>query len=257
MDKKDLPRRAPEIRARPFNRVSDRPSQLENLLSPAEQEQLTAIATVLDFRRGGTTVFSEGEDAHFVYAVDTGVVRIGRHGENGHRQILAFMVPGDLFGLPHDGVYVNTAETVCPTRLYRVPWDKLCTIMLREPQLQLHMLIRVAYDLRQAQRQIMILGQQNTRQRLASLLIDMLRHPEFFDPKRRRLKLPINRFDLADYLGTARETAVRALATLEREGLVRRLNSEVIEIRDIEGLHAIQRGRRRSLRRCCRLTGSG
>ena len=245
MDKKPLPQRAPEIRARPFNRRTDQPSQLENLLSPAEQDQLSGIATVLDFRRGGITIFSEGEDAHFIYAVDTGVVRIGRHAVNGHRQILAFMVPGDLFGLPDDGIYVNTAETVCPSRLYRVPWDKLCTIMLRQPQLQLHMLVRVAHDLRQAQRQLMILGQQNTRQRLASLLIDMLGHPEFFDSKKKRLKLPINRFDLADYLGTARETAVRALATLEREGLIRRVNSEMIEIRDISGLHAIQRGRRR------------
>jgi CRP-like cAMP-binding protein len=243
--KKNLPRRAPEIRARAFNRMRDRPSQLANLLSPAEQEQLSGISTVLDFRRGGSTIFSEGEDAHFIYAVDSGVVRIGRHAENGQRQILAFMVPGDLFGLPQDGIYVNTAETVCASRLYRVPWDKLCAIMLREPQLQLHMLVRVAHDLRQAQRQIMILGQQNTRQRLASLLIDMSRHPEFFDSNRKRLKLPINRFDLADYLGTARETAVRALASLESEGLVRRLNSEVIEITNIEGLHAIQRGRRR------------
>src|SRR5262249_54722751 len=141
MGKKPLPDRAPEIRARPFNRLNDRPSQLENLLSPTEQDQLGDIATVLDFRRGGITIFSEGEDAHFVYAVDTGVVRIGRHAANGQRQILAFMVPGDLFGLPHDGIYVNTAETVCPSRLYRVPWDKLCTIMLRQPQLQLHMLV--------------------------------------------------------------------------------------------------------------------
>lgn len=245
MDKEVLPHRAPEIRARPFNRKMDRPSQLENLLSPGEQDQLTGISTVLDFRRGGITIFSEGEDAHFIYAVDSGVVRIGRHAVNGQRQILAFMVPGDLFGLPHDGIYVNSAETVSPSRLYRVPWDKFCAIMARQPQLQLHMLVRVAHDLREAQRQIMILGQQNTRQRLASLLIDMLGHPEFFDSKRKRLKLPINRFDLADYLGTARETAVRALATLEREGLVRRVTAELIEIRDIDGLHAIQRGRRR------------
>ena len=235
----------PEIRARPFDRISDRPSGIENLLSPKEQQELRSIATVLDYRRGGITIFSEGEDAHFVYAIDEGVVRISRHAENGQRQILAFMVPGDLFGLPQDGIYVNTVEVVCPARIYRFPWQRLREIMVREPQLQLNLLVRVAYDLRQAQRQIMILGQQSTYQRLAIFLLEFLRYPEFYDAKRSRLSLPINRFDLADYLGIARETVARGFARLEREGLARRLKSGSIEILDVNGLRQLQRAPRR------------
>ncbi|HYK81336.1 MAG TPA: helix-turn-helix domain-containing protein [Micropepsaceae bacterium] len=246
-DRNPEKRHAPEIRARPFDKISDRPSGIENLLSSKEQEELRAIATVLDYRRGGITIFSEGEDAHFVYAIDEGVVRVSRHAENGQRQILAFMVPGDLFGLPHDGIYVNTVEAVCPARIYRFPWQRLREIMVREPQLQLNMLIRVAYDLRQAQRQIMILGQKNTYQRLAVFLLEFLRYPEFYDSKKSRLNLPINRFDLADYLGIARETAARAFARLEREGLARRLASGSIEILDVNGLRQLQRaGKRRN-----------
>lgn len=238
-------KRAPEIRARPFDRISDRPSGIENLLSPKEQQELRGIATVLDYRRGGITIFSEGEDAHFVYAIDEGVVRISRHAVNGQRQILAFMVPGDLFGLPDDGSYVNTAEVVCPARIYRFSWQRLKEMMVREPQLQLNMLVRVAYDLRQAQRQIMILGQQSTYQRLAIFLLEFLQYPEFYDAKKSRLALPINRFDLADYLGIARETVARAFARLEREGLARRLTTECIEILDVHGLRQLQRARRR------------
>ena len=155
--KKRPARTAPEIRARIFDRVTDRPSQIENLLSPKEQDRLREIATVLEYRRGGLTIFSEGEDAHFVYAIDEGVVRVSRHAENGQRQILAFMVPGDLFGIPDAGIYANTAETVSAVRLYRFPWQQLFRIMMEEPQLQLNLLVRVAYDLRQAQRQIIIL----------------------------------------------------------------------------------------------------
>jgi len=234
-----------EIRARPFDRVSDRPSRIENLLSPKEQRELRAIATVLDYRRGGITIFSEGEDVHFVYAIDEGVVRISRHAANGQRQILAFMVPGDLFGIPDGGVYVNSAEVVCPARIYRFPWQRLKDIMVREPQLQLNLLMKVAYDLRQAQRQIMILGHQNTYQRLASFLLDFLRYPGFYDEKQSRLNLPINRFDVADYLGIARETAARAFARLEREGLARRLASGDIEILNVKGLQQLQLDRRR------------
>ena len=245
---KPMLKHAPEIRARPFDKRADRPSRIENLLSPKEQRDLREIATVLDYRRGGLTIFSEGEDAHFVYAIDEGVVRISRHAENGQRQILAFMVPGDLFGIPDGGAYCNTAEAVSPARIYRFPWLRLKEIMLKEPQLQLNMLVRVAYDLRQAQRQIMILGQQSTYQRLAAFLLDFLRHPEFFNEANAQLNLPINRFDLADYLGIARETAARAFARLEREGLARRLRSGLIEILDVDGLRELQQGRRRRAR---------
>ena len=238
-------RLAPEIRARPFDKISDRPSRIENLLSPNEQRALRNIATVLDYRRGGNTIFSEGEEGHFVYAIDEGVVRISRHAENGHRQILAFMVPGDVFGLPDGGTYVNSAEVISSARIYRFPWHRLREIMVREPQLQLNMLVRVAYDLRQAQRQIMILGQQNTYQRVASFLLEFLTHPEFYDKNKSLLNLPINRFDFADYLGIARETLARALGKLERDGLLKRLDGGSFEILDLHRLQQLQRSPRR------------
>lgn len=45
-------------------------------------------------------------DAHFLYAVGEGVMRISSHQEDGDRQILAFMWPGDLFGLAENGRYM-------------------------------------------------------------------------------------------------------------------------------------------------------
>jgi len=237
--------RWPEIRARSFDGSIEHPAQVENLLSRDEQEQLQRIATLIEYRRGGNTVFSEGEDAHFVYFIDDGIVRISRYAENGHRQILALKVPGDLFGLPDGGQYVSTAETVGPARIYRIPWQRMFQTLSAEPQLQLIFLKKVAYDYGLAERRIMVLGQQNTYQRLASFILELLQVPEFFDQRSSRLKLPVNRFDLADYLGTAPESAARSFARLERDGLVRRVTSRTLEILDVDGLKALQRGRRR------------
>ena len=240
--------RLPEIRARPFNREKDPPAQIANLLSRKQQGDLRAIATVLEFERGDRTIFSEGEDAHFVYAVANGVVRVSRHAENGRRQVMALMLPGDLFGLPHEGLYVNCAETVCPSTLYRVPWQQWNTMMRREPDMQITLLVRVAFDLRQAQRRIMILGQQNASQKLASFLLDFAEYPEFYDTRRRQLELPLTRFDLGDYLGVAAETVVRTFAKLERGKIIRRLSSRRIEIEDMDALRRLVNGRRRSPR---------
>lgn len=235
----------PEIRARPFDRERDPPTQIENLLSRSQQAKIRSIATVLEYQRNNSTIFSEGEDAHFVYSVAAGIVRVSRHSDSGRRQVLAFMLPGDLFGLPDAGLHVNSAETVCPATLYRVPWQQLREMMMCEPEMQINLLIRVAFDLRQAQRRIMILGQHNISQRLASFLLDFIHHPDFYDVKRRLLTLPLTRFDLGDYLGSAPETIARALAKLEREGVIHRVSSRLIEIRNARALQQKVSGRRR------------
>lgn len=232
--------RMPVIRARRFDRDRDTPSKIENQLSRKQQAAFRRIATVLEYSRGGTTIFSEGEDAHFVYAVADGIVRVSRHTNQGRRQVLALMLPGDVFGLPDTGIYLNTAEVACPATLYRLPWVDLRDLMLREPSLQLSLLVKVAYDFREAQRRIMILGQHNTYQRLASLMLDFMEHPAFYQKKASYLTVPLTRFDIADYLGMAPETVARGFARLEREGLIKRLSSRQIQILNVDGLRDLQ-----------------
>ena len=237
--------RLPEIRARPFDRKTDLPNKIENLLPRRQQARLGAIATVLDYQRANSTVFSEGEDAHFIYSVAAGVVRISRHTESGRRQILALMLPGDLFGIPEAGLYANSAETVCPATLYRVPWHQLNAMMLKEPEMQVSLLLRMAFDLRQAQRRIVMLGQHNIGQRLASFLLELAQHPDFYSRRTRRLELPLTRQDLGDYLGAAAETAARALAGLERARVIRRISPRLLELADMVRLREATGGKRR------------
>jgi CRP/FNR family transcriptional regulator, anaerobic regulatory protein len=238
--------RLPEIRARAFDREKDSGAKIENLLSRGQQNRFRAIATVLEYQRAGSTIFSEGEDAHFIYSVNSGVVRISRYSDSGRRQVLALMLPGDLFGFPQGGRYVNSAITASSASLYRVPWERLRELLLHEPEMHLNMLIRVAFDLREAQRRIMILGQQNIGQRLASFLIDFSQHPDFYDERKRLLTLPLTRFDLGDYLGSAPETVARDFAKLEQLGAIRRISPRLIEIPSIEALRNVVGGRRRA-----------
>ena len=236
---------APKISARRIDRTGDEPTTTGNLLSRKEQDALRGIAKLVEFPKPGMTLFMRGADAQFVYVIDTGVVRIVRLAPNGQRRILAFMISGDQFGIPDCGVYANTAETVCPTKAYKLPWPKLRQMMAEDSQLQLSLLIKLAHDFRQAQRQMMMLGQQSAHQRLALFLLDFMRNSGFFDEARAQLTVPVNRFDLADYLGTTRETTARAFARLEEDGLIRRINPHRIEILNMKGLQRVQYGESR------------
>jgi CRP-like cAMP-binding protein len=104
----------------------------------------------------------------------------------------------------------------------------------------------MAFDVRQAQKRIMALGQQNVAQRLSSFLLDLMEYSDFYEPQRCQLSLQLTRFDLADYLGTTPETVVRILARLEHDGLIRRLTARLLEIRDADGLARLLEERRRT-----------
>src|SRR4051812_38750554 len=139
------------VRARPYARRKDGETPIDNLLSAEQSASLAQIATVCEYRHPATIIYSEGEDAHFLYAVAKGCIRLSRSSAAGERQILAFMWPGDLVGLAEDGRYVNTAETVGAAILFRFPMADLESRMAHDPKLDLLLLIKAAHELRQAQ----------------------------------------------------------------------------------------------------------
>jgi CRP-like cAMP-binding protein len=232
---------APIMRARLLDRVGDHPLQIDNLLSPKEQDELRGISKLVEYRPG-TPIFSNGAEAQYVYVVSEGIIRITRIAPNGQRRILAFMLAGDLFGMPDCGIYVNSSESITAAKLYKISWPALRKLMATDPQLQRSFMIKLAYDFRQAQRQMMMLGQQSAHHRLALFLLDFMRDPCFFDKESLELRLPVNRLDIADFLGTTRETAARAFARLETDGLLQRLNPQTVRILNLKGLRQLQFG---------------
>jgi CRP-like cAMP-binding protein len=224
--------------------ISGHRASEDNPLFPKEQEQLRRIAKPLECKPG-TVLYSQGGQARFVYLLAGGIVRINHCSETGHRQILAFRVPGDFCGIPESGQYFNSAETVSRTSLYRFEWQHIQDLCAIEPHLQSVLLGKILYDYRQAQLRISVMGQQNMGQRLASFILDFMEIPELFDSETSCLSLPVNRFDLADYLGTAPESTARAFAKLEELGLVRRITARKIEILDRSGLRLLNSTPRR------------
>jgi CRP-like cAMP-binding protein len=234
-------RKLPKVRARAFDDDKDPPVSIGDLLSPKQEAHLRQIVTVLEFEHSNNTIFCQNEDAHFAYAVATGLVRVSRHFENGHRQTLAFMFPGDLFGLPHQGHYLNFSQAVCPSKLYRISWQQWSSMMRGKPGMQGMLRILIAFDLWRAQRRMVVLSEQTPTQKVVTILLGFTQHAEFYDARRGCLELPLSRFDLGDYLDIAPETVVRTLAKLQKRKFIRRLSPRTIEIKNLEALRHLVR----------------
>ena len=80
-------------------------------------------------------------------------------------------------------------------------------------------------------RQIEVLTSGNLRQRVAAYLLENC-DPDY------RVRLHMNREDLAVYLNTTRPSLSRMLLTLQDEGIIRLVDRKVIEITDYERLQS-------------------
>ena len=63
----------------------------------------------------GTEIYGENGPAEYVYQVKTGAVRSYKLLTDGRRQIGAFHLVGDIFGLENGGTHRFTAEAVVKT----------------------------------------------------------------------------------------------------------------------------------------------
>jgi CRP-like cAMP-binding protein len=203
----------------------------ELVLTSAHKTELARFGEVVEYKTKGARIFLQGTPADFLYLLTEGVVRAYHILANGERQILAFLWPGDLFGLAEHGAFVNSAETVTPCVVHRFPLDRLETFLLTNPSLQESFLVKAVHDLRNTQRQIIVMGRFDVQHRLAAFLLDCSGHEHYFSLSRKMLTLPMSRYDIADYLGTSAETVTRAFGQLEENGLIQRSRARAIVLK--------------------------
>jgi CRP/FNR family nitrogen fixation transcriptional regulator len=134
-------------------------------------------------------IFGEDEPAEYLYRVVSGAVRTMRFSSDGRRQILAFHLPGDTFGM-------ETLEKAAEA----------------DTQAARRWLEMTSKDLRSAQDHALILGRKGAGERVAAFL---LRFADRF-MRGHDLDLPMSRADIADYLGLTIETVSRAFTEMER-----------------------------------------
>lgn len=225
--------RAPRITAKPWFAAENRAPQVRQLLNRSHRQALARIATIVEIRRDARPLFLAGDAAEYVYSVDEGVVRVVAEGAGGERLVVAFMFPGDMVGLAEGGYFINSAEPVTSCRLYRYPLKALERLLEQDPLLERQFLLKALHELRVSRRSLGIITRKGTCQRLISFLALLMEHEELYDRHTRQLRIPMTRFDIADFLASAPETLARCLRRLEDCNKIRRIGPRQLEIIDI------------------------
>jgi CRP/FNR family nitrogen fixation transcriptional regulator len=180
------------------------------------------------FHPEGAIIYADGDRAGRLYVVEFGVVRICRLTSDGRRQIHAFHFAGEVFGFETGTEHQFYAESVngAGVRSLRTSGSEALTSNLLA--LALNGLVK-------AQQHQLVLGRRSATEKVAGFILDMIERLGGDDI----VGLPMQRNDIADYLGLTFETVSRALRVLREEGAVRVPTVHQIEILDLDKLHEL------------------
>ncbi|WP_314963669.1 helix-turn-helix domain-containing protein [Bradyrhizobium cosmicum] len=175
--------------------------------------------------RKGTEIFGEKEPAVYVYQVKHGAVRSYKLLSDGRRQIGAFHLAGDIFGLENGDKHRFTAEAVIETVARLIKRESLQLVAVRDAVVSRNLLSMITRNLEHAENHMLLLGRKTAVERVAAFLLEM-------DCRTGadKMSLPMTRLDIADYLGLTFETVSRALSHLRKAGVLTFLDHDQREI---------------------------
>src|SRR4051794_27756634 len=187
-----------------------RPNSLHDLGMTTDSNPIVSL-NEFTYKKG-TEIYGEKEPAKYVYQIKSGAVRSYKLLSDGRRQIGAFHLAGDIFGLVNGGEHRFTAEAIVNTSVRLIKRQSLEMVAESDPVVARNLLTMTTSNLQHAEDHMLLLGRKTSLERVAAFLIEMDRRLTAAGI----MPLPMSRRDIADYLGLTLETVSRALSRLHK-----------------------------------------
>lgn len=199
-------------------------------LTRDEAEFLASVPTEHLSVRPRTEILAAGERCRWLFLALDGWSYRQRLLEDGRRQIVQFILPGDMIGLDslHRDEMACSVITLTAASFARVESRFVAEMRQRFPRLAELLDRFVAREHAMLVEQVVRLGSQTAYERVAHLLLelsDRLCAAGF--PARESFTLPATQEDLADDLGLSLVHMNRTLQRLRREDLIRLVGQRV------------------------------
>ena len=172
-------------------------------------------------------IYGEGEPADYLYKVVSGAVRTSKILADGRRQIGAFYVPGDIFGLEAGDEHTFSGEAIVETKVLVIKRSALVGRAARDNDLARQLWALTGCELARVQGHVLLLIK-TAQERVAGFLLEMADRA----PNGDAVELSMSRQDIADYLGLTIETVSRTLTGLESAATIALPSSRLVVLRN-------------------------
>lgn len=187
-----------------------------------DAEELETIARVtLDRRyKKNMIIFMEGEPGEGFHYVKSGKVKIVKVAQDGREHIINILGPGEVFAevlLFNKGPYPATAITLEDSAVGIIKNADLEVVVAANPGIALHLIKVLSKKLLHCQMKIKTLALSDTFARTAQILVKLSHQYGVQTERGIQIDVEMTRQDLANLVGTSRETVTRALSSLKKD----------------------------------------
>lgn len=196
------------------------PSNFLARLPAADYGELRALARAQHYRKG-EFIFRAGSPGRHVYFLQSGRVKIYQLSPLGREVILWFCLPGDIFGLAEvargGGRVVNT-QACAPTEVLAVSQEEFRSFLAGHPTTALLSMQVLASRLRLLGEMLVNLVSDDANTRVAKLILRLGARYGTRAGREVVLNIPLTHQEIADVVGSTRQTVTSVLAALRRQG---------------------------------------
>jgi CRP-like cAMP-binding protein len=191
------------------------------LFAGVADADLEQIASHLIERRypRDTTIVEEGLPGDYMYIIREGRVKVTKLSDDGREKILEFLDEGAFVGemaLFERAPRSASVKTLTPVRLLALSRTDFIGTLRKSPDLAMSVIQELSRRLRTINEQASALSFQRVKDRTKGLLERLAREP-YGDGSRHRTP-SLTHQQIADMIGTSRETVTRVVKDLKTEG---------------------------------------
>ena len=171
----------------------------------------------------GATLFMEKQDSRGVFILCEGEVKLTISSSEGKTLILRIAKAGEILGLMatlSGKTYEVTAETLHPCQIAFVRRDDFLRFVAQHPEASPNMVNQLSSNYSMACQQLRTVGlSASAPEKLARLLLDWSSEAEE-TKSGTRVNMPLTHEEIAEFIGSTRETVTRTLSDFRNRHLV-------------------------------------
>jgi len=208
----DRQRRHPELTEREMNDVLRQCLIFRNL--PAEKlKEIRLHATPIHFRKG-SFIFSDGEPSDFLYIVQEGLVKLCNTSPSGKSVTFDISTRGGTLNgsAMFTETYFMSAQAMSEVSVLRIDRKEFLTFVTKTPSVAIEIIRITARRLKSEYERMVDFQREEVEQRMLHCLLTLA--------TKFGTTLSLTREELADFVGTTTETAIRVMSKLKKKGII-------------------------------------
>jgi CRP/FNR family transcriptional regulator, cyclic AMP receptor protein len=194
-------------------------------LSDEHVRRLESRAKSRSFKRGDL-VYVPSDQGDCVLLLTSGRVKIFHNTQDGKQAVLAIIDPGELFGeiaiaTMEEAQREEYAETMEASTIVLIPADDIKRLASEHPSLSVGITKMMGLSRRRVERRLKSLLFRSNRERLVHLLFDLAeKYGKYTKDGGIALGIHLSHQELANIIGSTRETVTLVLGELQAEGTI-------------------------------------